>query len=60
MKEHFFATGRWQGGLYGTVGISGSRTGVSLVSAWISMMKNGVQAYTTNAKRIRDGNFKII
>ncbi len=36
----------WPGGLYGTTGIAGSRSGMHVASAWISMMKMGVNGYT--------------
>lgn len=44
-KCQFFVTSYWPGGLYGTPGISGSRTGVYIASAWISIMKLGVKGY---------------
>lgn len=53
-------TSFWPGGLYGTPGIAGSRTGVYIASAWISMMKLGVKGYQENARLVRDGTYFII
>jgi sphinganine-1-phosphate aldolase len=44
-KHQFFVTTYWPGGLYGTPGIAGSRSGVFIASAWISMMKLGTKGY---------------
>lgn len=44
-RHQYFVTTYWPGGLYGTPGIAGSRTGVYIASAWISMMKLGVKGY---------------
>lgn len=52
-KEQYFGTTYWPGGLYGTYGIAGSRSGVNIASAWISMMKMGVNGYTENAKLVQ-------
>ena len=53
-------TAEWPGGLYGTIGISGSRSGANVASAWISMMRLGVKGYTKNAENIQKGNTFII
>ena len=50
-----FVTCEWPGGLYGTPGLAGSRTGASIASAWISMMKIGVKGYTENALLVQNG-----
>lgn len=44
-KYQYFITTYWPGGLYGTPGLAGSRSGVFIASAWISMMKLGVNGY---------------
>ncbi len=44
-KHQFFVTTYWPGGLYGTPGVAGSRSGVFVASAWISMMKTGRKGY---------------
>lgn len=49
-------TSDWPGGLYGTIGIAGSRSGATISSAWISMMRLGVKGYTKNALAISNGN----
>ena len=45
LNHQFFVTIFWPGGLYGTPGFSGSRSGVFIASAWISMMKLGRKGY---------------
>lgn len=59
-KHQYFVTTYWPGGLYGTPGVSGSRTGVYISSAWISMMKLGTKGYRENARLLRDSNIFII
>ena len=44
-NHQFFVTIHWPGGLYGTPGIAGSRSGVFISSAWISMMKLGRKGF---------------
>lgn len=44
-RQQFFVSVHWPGGLYGTPGISGSRSGVFIASAWISMMRLGRKGY---------------
>lgn len=55
-RQQLFVTSEWPGGLYGTIGIAGSRTGSTIASAWISMMRLGVKGYTKNANMISNGN----
>lgn len=55
-KEQIFVTGEWPGGLYGTIGIAGSRSGTGIASAWVSMMKMGVKGFTKNAENVQRGN----
>lgn len=59
-KHQFFVTSFWPGGLYGTPGVAGSRTGVYIASAWISMMKLGYKGFQENARLVRDGMYFII
>ncbi len=56
-KHQFFVTTFWPGGLYGTPGIAGSRSGVYIASAWISMMKTGRKGYQENARLIQESNY---
>ncbi len=44
-KYQYFVTTFWPGGLYGTPGVAGSRSGVFIASAWISMMKLGRKGF---------------
>ena len=59
-KYQYFVTTHWPGGLYGTPGLSGSRSGVFIASAWISMMKLGRKGYEENAKLIHDSKYFLI
>jgi sphinganine-1-phosphate aldolase len=51
----FFSTSYWPGGLYGTVGIAGSRSGSGIASSWISMMKMGKSGYVESAQKVQGG-----
>lgn len=59
-KQQLFVTSDWPGGFYGTIGIAGSRTGATIASAWISMMRMGQKGYIKNANLIRNGNLLLI
>jgi sphinganine-1-phosphate aldolase len=50
----FFVTGRWNGGLYATTTIAGSRPGTVIAATWAVMMKIGRAGYVKNAKVILD------
>lgn len=50
-----FTTIFWPGGLYGTPGLAGSRSGMPISASWISMMKMGEEGYRKNAKQVQDG-----
>lgn len=59
-KHQYFSTKYWPGGLYITHGLSGSRSGLYVASAWISMMKLGAKGYRDNARQLRDSINYII
>jgi sphinganine-1-phosphate aldolase len=59
-KHQYFVTSYWPGGLYGTPGLSGSRSGVFIASAWISMMKLGFKGYRENARILKESIISII
>lgn len=59
-RGQFFTTCMWPGGLYGTAGIAGSRSGVAIASAWISMMKMGINGYKESAERVQSGKNQLI
>jgi hypothetical protein len=52
-----FTTIYWPGGLYGTPGFAGSRSGTPIAASWISMMKMGEEGYRKSAKQVQDGSF---
>ena len=49
-KYQYYVTLNWPGGIYATTGPAGSRTGVYIVSAWVSMMKLGAKGLRDNAR----------
>lgn len=50
----------WPGGIYATPGIAGSRTGVYIASAWVSMMKMGIKGFKENARILnKSKSYKI-
>lgn len=53
-SHQFFATARWNGGLYATTTVAGSRPGNIIAATWAVMMKIGRQGYANNAKVILD------
>lgn len=55
----FFATPRWNGGLYATTTIAGSRPGNVIAATWAVMMKFGRSGYASNAKIILDAGAAI-
>lgn len=59
-KHQYFVTKYWPGGLYATPGVSGSRTGVYISSAWISMMKLGAKGYRENAIKLKKSKYSPI
>lgn len=50
----FFANARWNGGIYATTTIAGSRPGNVIAGTWAVMMKIGREGYIKNAKLILD------
>ena len=59
-KYQYFVTVHWPGGLYGTPGLSGSRSGVFIASAWISMMKLGRKGFEENARLLQSSTYLSI
>jgi len=56
-NAHLFTTMFWPGGLYGTTGFAGSRSGMNIASSWISMMKLGEEGYQKNASLVQQGKY---
>lgn len=48
----FFAASSWNGGLYATTTIAGSRPGNVIMGTWAVMLKLGQEGYAKNAKQI--------
>lgn len=55
----FFATASWNGGLYATTTIAGSRPGNVIMATWAVMLKLGQKGYEKNAKVILDAQQRI-
>lgn len=51
-EYQFFCSPRWNGGLYATTTLAGSRPGNVVAATWATMMKIGQKGYTENAKVI--------
>lgn len=57
-QHQIYATASWQGGIYFTPTLLGSRPGYSIVAAWAAMLLMGRDGYEKEAKKILDtGNF---
>jgi sphinganine-1-phosphate aldolase len=53
LREYqFFCNTSWNGGLYATTCIAGSRPGCTIAATWASMLKHGVKGYEAKAKKI--------
>lgn len=50
----FFATSSWNGGLYATTSLAGSRPGNVIAASWSVMVKIGQEGYAKNAKTVLD------
>jgi len=50
--NQFFCEAGWNGGLYATTTLAGSRPGNIIMGTWAVMMKIGRQGYIANAKKI--------
>ncbi len=59
-SAHMFTTMFWPGGLYGTTGFAGSRSGMTIAASWISMMRLGDEGYKKNALQVQQGNLFVI
>lgn len=53
-QYQFFATSSWNGGLYATTNIAGSRPGNVIVSTWAVMLKTGREGYLKCAQQVLD------
>ncbi len=59
-KEQIYATGSWQGGIYFTPTMAGSRPGFPIVAAWAVMVTMGDKGYLEATKKILDAGKYII
>lgn len=53
-QEQLYANGTWQGGIYFTPTMSGSRPGYPIVAAWAVMLSMGEKGYMESSKKILD------
>ena len=57
-QHQVYATTNWQGGIYFTPTMSGSRAGFPIVAAWAVMLALGEEGYVNSVKKILDtGSF---
>ncbi len=59
-KEQIYANGKWQGGIYFTPTMAGSRPGFPIVAAWAVMVTMGEKGYLDATKKILDTGKYII
>lgn len=53
-QDHLYVATNWQGGIYFTPTMAGSRPGFPIVAAWAVMLMMGDQGYFESAKKILD------
>ena len=58
-QNQIYATASWQGGIYFTPTLLGSRPGYPIVAAWAAMLLMGRNGYTQEAKKILDAGSYI-
>ena len=51
-EYQFFANTQWNGGVYATTAIAGSRPGNIIVGTWAALLKTGVEGYEKKAKDV--------
>jgi glutamate/tyrosine decarboxylase-like PLP-dependent enzyme len=57
-QQHLYVATNWQGGIYFTSTMAGSRSGFPIAAAWAVMLMMGDQGYLESAKKILDtGDF---
>jgi glutamate/tyrosine decarboxylase-like PLP-dependent enzyme len=56
---HYYRQADWQGGMYASPGIAGSRSGGLIAATWASMVSLGKDGYLKRAKKIFDTAFKM-
>ncbi len=59
-KEQIYVNGNWQGGIYFTPTMAGSRPGFPIVAAWAVMVTMGEKGYLAATKKILDTGKYII
>ncbi|MCL5437596.1 MAG: aminotransferase class V-fold PLP-dependent enzyme [Candidatus Thermoplasmatota archaeon] len=59
-QEQIYATGNWQGGIYFTPTMAGSRPGYPIAAAWAVMVTMGERGYREAAKKILETGKYII
>ena len=59
-EKQFFVTSNWQGGIYATAGIAGSRPGALIATAWATLMYMGEGGYVDATRKIIQATRSII
>jgi len=59
-KYQHFVIDNWNGGLYGTPTIMGSKSGAIIATAWASLLYMGIEKYTKIALEIQNGVRRIV
>ena len=58
-KHQHFVKSDWEGGMYATPTILGSKSGALIATTWASLLRTGVDKYARMAKEIQTHVFKI-
>jgi sphinganine-1-phosphate aldolase len=58
-RYQLYVNSEWNGGIYATTCIAGSRPGSVIAGTWASMLKHGKKGYAEKAKRILEAQKQI-
>ena len=58
-RYQLYVNSEWNGGIYATTCIAGSRPGSVIAGTWGSMLKHGKKGYAEKAKRILEAQKQI-
>jgi glutamate/tyrosine decarboxylase-like PLP-dependent enzyme len=58
-RYQYYKSPDWQGGMYASPGMAGSRSGGLIAATWASMVRLGKDGYLKRAKKIFDTAFKM-
>ncbi|CAI5452240.1 unnamed protein product [Caenorhabditis angaria] len=59
LHNQYFCESDWQGGIYASATLEGSRSGMNIALCWAAMLYHGKDEYTVNAQKIVETTRKI-